>query len=78
MSEKLRERLNELRVTSARTPKIAATIKKRAMDAEVAAKKITDWINRRLKEVDDMDSRDAMKIMNVSSQLKEIADKISK
>ena len=78
MSKRLRDSLNELRVTKQRTPKISATIKTRAVDAGINAKKILQWFEMVLKEIDDIDSRDAMKIMNISGDLKKIADKIGK
>jgi len=72
--EAYEEMLDELRVTKERTPKIAATIKRRAVESEVNAKKVMDWFTRILKDIDDIDSKDAMKIMNISGELKKLAE----
>jgi hypothetical protein len=70
------EHLNEFRVQKERTPKISATLKRRASKGEVDAKKIMDWFNRMLKDIDDLESKDAMRIMNVSGEIKKIAQKL--
>jgi len=37
-----------------------------------------DWFTRILKDIDDIDSKDAMKIMNISGELKRLAERVGK
>jgi hypothetical protein len=73
---KFEQHLDELRVTKERTPKIAAQLKKRAVKAEVDAQKVLDWIKRTLKDIDDLEGKQAMRLMNTATSLKNLAEKL--
>lgn len=73
---KFKNHLEELRVTKEKTPKIAAQLKKRAVKAEVDAQKVLDWFKRTLKDIDDLEGKEAMKLMNAATAVKNIAEKL--
>jgi hypothetical protein len=73
---KFENHLEELRVTKEKTPKIAAQLKKRAIKAEVDAQKVLDWFKRTLKDIDDLEGKEAMKLMNAATAVKNIAEKL--
>jgi len=73
---KFEQHLDELRVTKERTPKIAAQLKKRAIKAEADAQKVLDWFKRTLKDIDDLEGKQAMRLMNAASTIKELANKL--
>ena len=73
---KFEQHLDELRVTRERTPKIAAQLKKRAIKGEADAQKVLDWFKRTLKEIDDLEGKQAMRLMNTASAVKELAAKL--
>lgn len=73
---KFEQHLDELRVTKERTPKIAAQLKKRAIKAEADAQKVLDWFKRTLKDIDDLEGKQAMRLMNAQSAISELAKKL--
>ncbi len=73
---KFENHLEELRVTKEKTPKISAQLKKRAVKAEVDAQKVLDWFKRTLKDIDDLEGKEAMKLMNAATAVKNIAEKL--
>jgi hypothetical protein len=73
---KFEQHLDELRVTKEKSPKIAAQLKKRAIKAEADAQKVLDWFKRTLKDIDDLEGKQAMRLMNAASTIKELANKL--
>jgi hypothetical protein len=73
---KFENHLDELRVTKERTPKIAAQIKKRAMEGQRLSKELSRWFEAMLRNIDDLDGKDAMKIMNMQGKIKEAAKSV--
>jgi len=73
---KFEQHLDELRVTKERTPKIAAQLKRRAVKAEADAQKVLDWFKRILKDIDDLEGKQAMKLMNAQSTISKLAEKL--
>jgi len=73
---KFENHLDELRVTKERTPKISAQIKKRAVEGARLAKELSRWFEAMLRNIDDLDGKDAMKIMNMQGKIKEAAKSV--
>jgi hypothetical protein len=73
---KFENHLDELRVTKKRTPKISAQIKKRAMEGQRLSKELSRWFEAMLRNIDDLEGKDAMKIMNIQSKIKEAAKSV--
>jgi hypothetical protein len=73
---KFEQHLDELRVTKEKTPKIAAQLKRRAVKAEADAQKVLDWFKRTMKDIDDLEGKQAMRLMNAASTIGELAKKL--
>jgi hypothetical protein len=73
---KFEQHLDELRVTKEKTPKIAAQLKRRAVKAEADAQKVLDWLKRIMKDIDDLEGKQAMRLMNAASTIGELAKKL--
>jgi len=73
---KFEEHLYELRVTKEKTPKISAQLKRRAIKAEADAQKVLDWFKRTLKDIDDLEGKQAMRLMNAQSTISDLAKKL--
>ena len=73
---KFTDYLTELRVTKERSPKIAAQIKKRAEEGQRLSKELSKWFDAMMRNIDDLDGKDAMKIMNIQGKIKEAAKSV--